>query len=978
MSEYNQWVDLVSEWRNTANVIPRLVREDIVKSKLVPDKPGAGPKSLFTDPLSVQYAMGYKDRYYSTSYDVLKRVPQQLALIGAIIQTRCNQVASFAVPYRLSKSLGFAIKHKNPSKMTTKGEREFIQSMEKFIYNCGADNPNPHNPYARDDFETFLKKIVRDSLMYDQAAFEIIPDKRGQPYEFMAVDASTIRFASSDLDLDFATAHRNAVNLQNGYNVNQLMPNNTWAGGSMPFRTLKVRNPELHDIPAFVQLINGQIRNYYTRDELAFGVRNPRTDIYVQGYGYSELEQLITIITAHLYAEEYNRRFFTNGSAPKGIINFKGDNFTPDQLEAFRRQWRANVEGVQNSWRTPIMQAEQGIEWINLHPTNQEMEYSMWIEYLIKITCFTGDTPITMADGSLKEIKDISPGDSVRTHTGGVQPVRNLQVKHYEGPLYHLRAGEVMRVTGEHPLWVASSEMRDGAVQISEPSWKNAADVREGIDYLCIPKKTYTTKANEPQTLYISDILDEGTYRIKGDLIAPKGNAGKYISNKIDVTPDVAFVLGLFVSEGNTTDSAVYFTFSASETGYVDCVRDFAKKIGVHCRQYAAKKSTANVCLHSSILASVFSKLCGSKAVEKRVPDAILASNDDVQRAFLSGVFAGDGSVPEFRTGSATATLTTVSPVAIEQIRAMLLGQDVYSHKYVVTNSGGFESDRIQHRIDINGKYAARLASWLSGPKGDALRERVSNLTHHKSSVYESPTYFYVPVTEVWTEDYKGPVYNIEVAEEHTYQAHRYAVHNCAVFLIDPAELNFDMHGGVQQTPLFESSQEWKLKASRDRGLKPLLRFIAKMINEHIISKIDDHFMFDFLGLDELTEQEKHELRKEQLATYMTLNEIRREEDLPDLPNGDVPLNPTYTMYVQQKKQMELQERQQQAAMVGGDAVPPTEVGEGEAPAEPQEGGEEGSQYADGFTKSIRDVKILEISFNEEDDWMDVYRGVEE
>src|SRR5690606_26138942 len=104
----------------------------------------------------------------------------------------------------------------------------------------------------------------------------------------------------------------------------------------------------------------------------------------------------------------------------------------------------------------------------------------------------------------------------------------------------------------------------------------------------------------------------------------------------------------------------------------------------------------------------------------------------------------------------------------------------------------------------------------------------------------------------------------------------------CAVFLIDPAELNFDMHGGVQQTPLFESSQEWKLKASRDRGLKPLLRFIAKMINDHIISKIDDHFMFDFMGLDELTEQEKHELRKEQLATYMTLNEIRREEDLSD------------------------------------------------------------------------------------------------
>jgi hypothetical protein len=284
-----------------------------------------------------------------------------------------------------------------------------------------------------------------------------------------------------------------------------------------------------------------------------------------------------------LYAEEYNRRFFMQGSAPKGILNFRGDNLTPDQLEGFRRQWRANVEGVENSWRTPIMQAEQGVEWINLHPSNQEMEYGQWMEYLIKITC--------------------------------------------------------------------------------------------------------------------------------------------------------------------------------------------------------------------------------------------------------------------------------------------------------------------------------------------------------------------------------------------------------AVFLIDPAELNFDMHGGVQQTSLFESSQEWKLKASRDCGLKPMLRFIAKLINQHIVSKIDDNFTFDFVGLDELTEQEKHELRKEQVSSYMTLNEIRRAEDLPDVPDGDLILNPTYTTAQQQRKQMALQEKQQAAAA----AVPPAAPAAGgeSGGEEPSAGGEEGEEeeagpkYADNFSKS---VKVLEINLNDES-WIDMYRG---
>lgn len=584
-ANFDEWVSRVGTWRDATNAVPLLVRDEIVKSKLEPGKPKSGPRSLMFDPLSIQFAMGYKDRRYSLTYDILKRIPQQLSLIAAILQTRCNQVASFAVPFRLTKSLGFIIRHKNPARMTTKGEREFIQSLESFIYNCGAKDPNPHSPVVRDDFETFLKKIVRDSLMYDQACFEVVPDRRGLPYEFLAVDASTIRLAANNIDLDYATAMRHNMNYQLGQWPQSVTPNAMFtAAGAGPFRTLKVKNPELEDVPSYIQMVNGIVRNTYTRHELAFGVRNPRTDIYIQGYGYSELEQLITIITSHLFAEEYNRRFFMQGSAPKGILNFRGDNFTPDQLEAFKRQWRANLEGVENSWRTPIMQAEQGVEWIDLHPSNQEMEYSMWIEYLIKITC--------------------------------------------------------------------------------------------------------------------------------------------------------------------------------------------------------------------------------------------------------------------------------------------------------------------------------------------------------------------------------------------------------AVFLIDPAELNFDMHGGVQQTPLFESSQEWKLKASRDRGLKPMLRFVAKLINDQIVNKLDDHFIFDFAGLDELTEQEKLEVNKEKLGSFMTLNEIRRADDLPDVPDGDVVMNPTYTTYLQQKRTAEAQEKQQQQQMQPPPPAAGGQPGGGEEASEAggAEAGPTGPQYSDAFVKSVNNVKTLEISLDDES-WIDVYRG---
>ncbi len=568
--DHEEWVQRVNDWGAEVHHVPSMIRADIMKSKIDFGGPKRGYQTLFEDPLAIQYALGYKDRQYSLSFDVLKRIVRQLSVVGAIINTRVNQVASFAVPFRNTKSLGFVIKHKNPSRLTTKGERDKIMELEDYIYQCGHKDPNPHNSKQRDDFESFLKKIVRDSLTYDQCSFEVVPDRRGIPYEFVAVDGATIRMAAPRSVWPIGTdyTHR-PPNVSPKILGEQYRP---------PYQSMKLFDKDSPEKPDFVQVINGRIENVYTKDDLAFGVRNPRTDIYVQGYGFGELEQLITIVTGHLNAEEYNRRFFTNGSNPKGILNFKGDNFTPDQIEGFKREWKANIEGVANSHKLPVMQSENGIEWVDMSKTNQEMEFGKWMEYLIKITC--------------------------------------------------------------------------------------------------------------------------------------------------------------------------------------------------------------------------------------------------------------------------------------------------------------------------------------------------------------------------------------------------------AVFLIDPAEINFDLHGGVSQTPLFESSNEYKLKASRDRGLRPMLRFIAKMINENIIAKIDDHFVFDFIGLDELSEQEKHELRKEQVTTYYTLNEVRRAEDLPDVEHGDMVMSPTYLQAMQISDQKEQLEAQTKQAEGGGEE--PVE----EADQTPPEEQQDVPSYADGFSKSFipSDPRVLEIDL---DDWMTAARGEE-
>ena len=143
----------------------------------------------------------------------------------------------------------------------------------------------------------------------------------------------------------------------------------------------------------------------------------------------------------------------------------------------------------------------------------------------------------------------------------------------------------------------------------------------------------------------------------------------------------------------------------------------------------------------------------------------------------------------------------------------------------------------------------------------------------------------------------------------------------CSIFLIDPAEVNFDTRGGVGSQPMFMTTNEAQQKISKDRGLQPLLRYVQTLVNEEIIQEIDPEYEFIFVGIDAQTEQQAIELRSKELATYKTLNEIRREEDLAPVEHGDVVLNPVYTGLRQQEQmavQQAAQATQQGGAPTGG------------------------------------------------------------
>lgn len=325
---------------------------DLIKAKLeqavqanrgIPEiqKAETDPKSIFFDPYSIVEQFGYKDRPSSLTYGTLWSIFQKLPIVQAIIFLRMNQVASFATPQQDKFSLGFRIALKNKDKNTTKQEEKFIAWMSNTLMSTGVSE----NPKGRDTFKTFLKKLTLDTLLYDQMCFEIVPNRKGQPVEWYATDAATMRIAD------------------NG---------NTFI------------NEDSKEI-RYVQVYDGVVINEYTQDEMVFGIRHPNTNIRLQGYGISELELLVTTITSLLHGHQYNQKFFTQGSTAKGILNF-GGAINQKELAAFKRHWYNLLSSVNNAWKTPITNAEK-IEWINLQQSHRDMEFSAWMDFLIKESC---------------------------------------------------------------------------------------------------------------------------------------------------------------------------------------------------------------------------------------------------------------------------------------------------------------------------------------------------------------------------------------------------------------------------------------------------------------------------------------------------------------------------------------------------------------------------------------------------------------
>lgn len=274
----------------------------------------------------------------------LSRVP----LISAIIQTRINQIAEFARPQPDRYTPGFVLRRRDGAEVDER-TRAQMDALTRWLMTCGDSNL-----IGVTTFEALIRQVTRDSLVFDQACFEVIYDpSNGLPAAIKPVDSSTIRRAA------VSEAER-------------------LSGRRDPARA------------AYVQVIDGRIVAHFTAQEMAWGIRRPRAELAANGYGFPELEEASSTIIDIVHSKAYNSANFTHGLHLSGILAVKS-KMSPALFRAFRREFYSMLQGPAGAKKTPIIQLDpeqkEEISSVSLSNTNRDMEFSSWLNFLIKEVC---------------------------------------------------------------------------------------------------------------------------------------------------------------------------------------------------------------------------------------------------------------------------------------------------------------------------------------------------------------------------------------------------------------------------------------------------------------------------------------------------------------------------------------------------------------------------------------------------------------
>jgi ribonucleoside-diphosphate reductase alpha chain len=321
--------------------------------------------------------------------------------------------------------------------------------------------------------------------------------------------------------------------------------------------------------------------------------------------------------------------------------------------------------------------------------------------------CVVGDTLVATGDGLIRigslhrgEAEDTFRGERIEItsldryrktdafYYGGVRPVRRLR----------LRSGHTVTGTYPHRLLIAGDA---GLV------WKTLGEIEEG-DAVAVQ---YGAELWSPVPASLRDVA----------VTAPYGNQ-KAVRLPEEMTDELAFLLGAYAAEGHTTRSTWTVTITNSVPEILVRVRDaWRSEFGLAARIVEQPGKSPSVVVSAKAVVEFLDALgCGSRASDKRIPDAVLRSPRSMVLAFLQGLaldaYVTTSTAPKW-------AICLDSPELLDDLQAVLTNLGVRHGRVTKFNRTYGKSFDEVYAAGRQGQLMASLVPFLEPDKAARAAE---------------------------------------------------------------------------------------------------------------------------------------------------------------------------------------------------------------------------------------------------------------
>lgn len=367
------------------------------------------------------------------------------------------------------------------------------------------------------------------------------------------------------------------------------------------------------------------------------------------------------------------------------------------------------------------------------------------------VSCLTGESLILTKHNGCKRIKDIIVGDEVLTHKGRWRKVTHTQNRMSDRDLYTLTVdtrNTPIHITGNHPV-------------LTNLGWVKVEDLDPNTHLIATNSDLEITE--KPFSIE----LDTESSEIKHSIATP-------INNNVDVDSDLAWAIGLWVSEGNLNrylkdndfGRVIRVTMSQNEICHLERFGQiFKEKFGVNYKVNLTEHNGhkwATCTVNSVYLANYFGSKFGTSCLTKTIPREIIDLPKEQVMSFLKGVYEGEG-----RKSSGKKELTP-------DIR--LSNHALVSQLYEMSLKVGM---KVSLKLDVSdGRNSKNNYSCLSYFNGGFTDPREFSLRNHNRAIkFGNLRYCKFVLVENQNDEL---VYDITVEEDESFSVAGVVVHNCA------------------------------------------------------------------------------------------------------------------------------------------------------------------------------------------------------